>query len=94
MSGQATFDIKQFIDDQFGGVVPLLEAYPRWPSAQVHKWRQRNSLPGHDLAMLLGIVETRDGCPVSVKSYLRGETCETTLKPKPGTTGLTPSVFD
>ncbi len=93
MDGQITFDIKRFIDDQFGGVVPLLEAYPRWPSAQVHKWRQRGSLPGHDLATLLGILEARDGAPTSVSHYLSGDTCVLISKQKPATTGHTPDVF-
>jgi hypothetical protein len=94
MSGQITFDIKRFIDDHFGGVVPLCEAQSEWGSAQIHKWRQRNSLPGHDLAMLLGILEARDGTPISIRDYLSGDTCVAILKTKPATTGHTPSVFD
>lgn len=95
MNGQATFDVKQFLDDHFGGVVPLIEQYPLWPATTVHKWRQRSSLPGPDLATLLGIIEARDGVPVSVKKYVLGEACQSlNLKQKPGTTGLTPSVFD
>jgi hypothetical protein len=94
MGQQITFDIKRFIDDHFGGVVPLCEAQSEWGSAQIHKWRQRNSLPGLDLAMLLGILEARDGAPVSVQPYLSGDTCVISLKQKPVTTGHTPSVFD
>ncbi len=94
MDGQPTFNVKRFIDEQFGGVVPLSEAHPHWPRAQIHKWRQRNSLPGQDLAMLLEIIEKRDLGPVSILGYLQGTTCSTDSKPKPSTTGPTSNVFD
>lgn len=94
MSIHLSLDLKRFIDEQFGGVVPLCEAHPEWPSAQVHKWRQRNSLPGLDLAMLLAIIEKRDGRPVSILNYLQGDTCSAVSKPKLSTTGPTFDVFE
>ena len=95
MTRQTTFDVKQFLDDHFGGVVPLLEQHPDyWTSEQIHKWRRRESLPGPDLATLLGIIEARDNSPVSITKYIQGKPCPTTSSAKSSTIGSTSSIFD
>jgi hypothetical protein len=93
MDGQTTLNVRRFLDEQFGGVPTLLEHHPFWPYDNVAKWRHRGSLPGHDLAKLLGIIEKRDGAPLSILPYLE-DTCPEPSPTKPSTTGATPSVFD
>ena len=96
MNRQTTFDIKKFVVQEFGGISALVEAYPIWPAATVQKWCQRESLPGLDLATLLGIVEMRDGRPVPIIEYLGSIPCDESLSPNVKLTpiGSGPSVFD
>lgn len=93
MDEQTTLNVRRLLDEQFGGVPTLLEHYPYWPYDNVAKWRHRGSLPGHDLAKLLVIIENRDGAPLSLLPYMETP-CLPPSETKPSATGATQSVFD
>lgn len=76
-----TFDLTRFLADHFRGGAPGdvvaivrsvgLAAKP--PSEEaVRKWKDRNSITGENLAVLLATVEADRGTPVSVLPYFGG----------------------
>ena len=75
-----TFDLTRFLADHFrggapGDVVAGVRAgglAQKPPSEEaVRKWKDRNSITGENLAVLLATAEAACGAPVSILSYFR-----------------------
>lgn len=68
------FDAKKFLCDHFGtvgSVMAFASAYGvSLSQAAVQKWFQRSSMPGQELALLLGFLELEGGRPISIASYI------------------------
>ena len=92
-------DARHFITDAFGGVRPLYETLQRVSDAApsidvVSKWYQRDSIPGDGLVLMLCVLEAREGKPVSIGNWCKGDWGCVFLNTKQGSTGQQPSVFD
>lgn len=78
-----TFDLTKFLADHFrgggapGDVVAAVRAVglaAKPPSEEaVRKWRDRNSITGENLAVLIATVEADRGSPVSILPYIGGQ---------------------
>lgn len=77
-----TFDLTRFLADHFRGGAPGdvvaavrsagLTVKP--PSEEaVRKWKDRNSITGENLAVLIATIEAHRGSPVAVLPYFHGE---------------------
>lgn len=73
-----TFNLTRFLADHFrggapGDVVAMVRAVGltvKPPSEEaVRKWKDRNSITGENLAVLIATIETDRGSPVSVLQY-------------------------
>lgn len=90
-------NFKAFIDDECGGAQALQQSLSGTPCEvpvnTVHKWRQRNMMPGDALALMLHMLEAEAGKPVSLKPYfMEAQPCPLSPK-KPSSTGSLPDVF-
>ncbi len=69
------FDTRQFLERHFdspGNLVAVYSTVGTPPSvAAVEKWFQRGSIPGNQLALLIYVIETRDGCAVTLREFMR-----------------------
>lgn len=77
-----TFDLTKFLADHFrggapGDVVATVRAVglPVKPPSEeaVRKWKDRNSITGENLAVLIATIETSSGHPVSILPYFGGD---------------------
>ena len=76
-----TFDLTRFLADHFrggapGDVVAAVRAVgltDKPPSEEaVRKWKDRNSITGENLAVLIATIEADRGSPVALLPYLEG----------------------
>ena len=76
-----TFDLTRFLADHFrggapGDVVAAVRAVgltDKPPSEEaVRKWKNRNSITGENLAVLIATIEAYWGAPVTLLPYLEG----------------------
>ena len=78
---EMTFDLTRFLEDHFrggapGDVVAAVRAVgltDKPPSEEaVRKWKNRNSITGENLAVLIATIEAYWGAPVTLLPYLDG----------------------